>query len=66
MKHLFKTCILVLLVSFLVFCIAFTIAKLAMPGNLERYENISRKVVRDELEKFRIDTGICLDLPSEN
>lgn len=61
MKHLLQLALIVLLASFMVFCIAFTIAKIIIPPNLSAY----RSVVQEELEEFKTETGLCIDFPIE-
>lgn len=61
MKHLLKLTVIVMALSFVVFCIAFTIAKILIPENLDAY----RSVVQEQLEQFKTETGLCVDLPTE-
>lgn len=61
MKHLLKLAFIVMAISFLVFCIAFTIAKILIPDNLDAY----RSVVQEELEIFKSETGLCADFATE-
>lgn len=62
MKNYFKILAFVFVATFVVFFIALLLVKVLKPIQLEDIKEATRAVVHEELEQFKNEFNICLDL----